>query len=309
MGTTYHITVVADAKPVIDPARLKRDVDELLSDFNQVMSTYIPDSELSRLNKAPVNAAVVVSPKLFDILNLSHQISIRTKGSFDTTVGPIVNLWGFGPEEREEKQPSAEQVAAARQNVGFRFVELEIDTYAVRKSRAVYIDLSAIAKGAGADEIAGLLLNRGIANYMIEVGGELHVAGVSPRGKPWRIGVEQPSLAQTGVAQAISIEAGGIATSGDYRNYFEIDGERFSHTIDPATAAPITHNLASVTVVANNSAEADAMATALNVMGPVKGYDFALKENIAAYFLVREDEAFTAKYTAQFEQYLSGIDD
>lgn len=303
MGTTYHITAVADPSVTIAEPALQMEIDKDLENFNQVMSTYISDSELSMLNQEPVGTAMVVSQKLFDILTLSRKISVFTEGAFDITVGPLVNLWGFGPDEMEEKAPDAAKIASALATVGYEHVQLDAAHRQVTRLADVYVDLSAIAKGYGADEVAELLHSHGIENYMVEVGGELVLAGNNPAGKPWRIGIEQPTLAKTGVSQAIAIGKGGIATSGDYRNYFEVNGQRFSHTIDPATGRPITHALASITIVAPTSGEADALATAINVMGPEKGYAFAVKHGLPAYFIIRHGDGFVSKSTPEFEQY------
>lgn len=303
MGTTYHITAVAPESLSVSEGALQMEVDKSLENFNQIMSTYIPDSELSMLNQEPVGNPRVVSSKLFDILKLSRKISEFTGGSFDVTVGPLVNLWGFGPEERDAKAPSDEMIAKAMIGLGYDHVVLDAAHRQVTRSADIYIDLSAIAKGYGADEVAELLRKHGIENYMVEVGGELALAGHNPSNVPWRIGIEQPTVVNTGVSQAIAIGVGGVATSGDYRNYFEVDGKRFSHTIDPKTGKPITHTLASITIVAPTSAEADALATAINVMGPEAGYTFAVKKGLAAYFIIRHGDGFVTKSTPEFEQY------
>ncbi len=303
MGTTYHITAVVKPGVAVGENTLQIEVDKVLEDINQVMSTYIADSELSLLNQVSVNQPTVVSQPLFNILQLSREISALSGAAFDITVGPLVNLWGFGPEAREDKQPDENLLAQAKARVGYKNIQLDAERLQVSKTVDVAIDLSAIAKGYGADVIAELLEGYGIVDYMVEVGGEIALAGESPKGVGWRIGVEQPSLAQTGVAQAISVPKGGIATSGDYRNYFEVDGRRFSHTIDPKTGYPITHSLASVTVIAKTAAEADALATAINVLGPEAGYQLAVDHKFAAYFIIRHKDSFVTKASPEFDQY------
>ncbi len=302
MGTTYHITAVVGPEVAIAEGVLQMQVDKLLENVNQVMSTYISDSELSMLNQVEHQLPTVVSQSLFDILVLSEQICQKSGGAFDVTVGPLVNLWGFGP-QRQAKQPDEATIQAVKERVGFRFLSLDMEKRQVRKLQPVAIDLSAIAKGYGADAIARHFESHSINDYMIELGGEIALAGTNPAGVPWRIGIEQPTLAQTGVVQAISPKKGGIATSGDYRNYIEIDGVRFSHTIDPDTGRPVTHKLASVTVVAATAAEADGLATALNVLGPEKGYELSVSADIAAYFIIREGDKFVTRASPQFEQY------
>ncbi|SMF31370.1 thiamine biosynthesis lipoprotein [Alteromonadaceae bacterium Bs31] len=303
MGTTYHITAVVGPHVVVAESALQMQVDKLLENVNQVMSTYIPDSELSMLNQVEHQQPTIVSQALFDILALSEQISILSDSAFDVTVGPLVNLWGFGPQEREQLQPDDAQLAEVKKRVGFQFIRLDAQRRQVTKFKPVTIDLSAIAKGYGADAIAELFHSLNINDYMIELGGELAVSGHNPAGVLWRIGIEQPTLTQTGVVEAISAEKAGIATSGDYRNYIEIDGQRFSHTIDPHTGKPVTHKLASVTVVAPSAAEADGLATALTVLGPEKAYQLSVNEGLAAFFIMHSGDTFITKASPQFEQY------
>ena len=303
MGTTYSIKVVVEGlSEVPSAADIQQRVEERLVNINQAMSTYIPDSELSLLNQAPVGEAIRVSPELLEILLLSQTVSEKSAGSFDITLGPLVNLWGFGPEELTEKMPSEEKIAAAQARIGYRKLSITREGL-VTKHAALSLSLSAVAKGWAVDALAELLLDDGLDNFMVEVGGELRIHGENPSGKPWTIGVENPSLFRSGPREAIASRDAAIATSGDYRNYREVDGQRFSHTIDPETGRPITHGLASVTVVSKTAAEADAYATAINVLGPEKGLAFAKKHGIAAYFIVRDGEQFTTLETESFKPY------
>lgn len=303
MGTTYHITVVSDADVSlgIDTEALQREVDQQLELINQLMSTYIPDSELMVFNHSEVGQWSELSEPLLEVLKISRDISEASAGAFDITVGPLVNLWGFGPEMRPEKVPTDAELAAARALTGYH--KLEIQGGKARRTAPVFIDLSAVAKGYGVDWIARLLTEQGIANYMVEIGGEVRVKGHSPRGGNWRIAVEQPSMLAGSAAKALSLSDHAIATSGDYRNYFEVDGVRYSHTIDPATGRPITHKLVSVTVVADTAARADAWATALNVLGPEKGMQVAEKEQLAVYMIIKNDTGFTESQSSLFSQF------
>lgn len=303
MGTTYHITLVGDKNNPVSKQTIQTRIDKRLDVINQVMSTYISDSELSLLNQASQNEWHVVSDELFFILEEAQGISVHTGGAFDVTVGPLVNLWGFGP-DKKSVVPTDEQIANIHERVGFSYLELDGGTRQVRKQAEIYIDLSAIAKGYATDQIAFLVKESGFSRYMVEIGGELRVSGDSPANRPWRIGVEKPSLGHTGQAQTVSIREGGLATSGDYRNYYEDNGVRISHTIDPVTGRPITHTLASVTVISSTGAKADAMATALNVMGPDKGVSFAKKNGLSAYFIIREGETYRVTSTEQFEHFI-----
>jgi len=303
MGTTYHITAVVKPGVNIVENPLQIEVDKLLENINQVMSTYIVDSELSLLNRVEANKPTVVSEQLFSVLSLSRAVSDLSSGAFDITVGPLVNLWGFGPTEQKDQQPEPAKIEQTLAQVGYQHIALDKERLQVTKTANVYIDLSAVAKGYGADAVAELLEHHGISDYMVELGGEIALAGNNASGVGWRIGVEQPTLAQTGVIEAVTTVKGGIATSGDYRNYFEVEGRRFSHTIDPATGYPIAHTLASVTVVAASAAKADALATAINVLGPDRGYTLAVNKKIAAYFIIRHKDGFITKATPEFSQY------
>lgn len=305
MGTQYNIKVVVPENFALSKPSLQTLIDEKLVAINQALSTYIPTSELSVFNDAPVGTVHAASRELFYVLNLSQDIADQSSGAFDVTIGPLVNLWGFGPDKTVTQAPSTQQINQAQALMGMQSIELDNTSQTATKRANVVVDLSAIAKGYGCDLIAELLQKNGVKNFMVEIGGEVYVQGINDRGTPWIIGVEKPSLSRTGAVQAISVSNVGIATSGDYRNYFEKNGQRISHTISPTTGAPITHNLASVTVIAETAAHADAFATAINVLGPIKGYALATEKNLAAYFLIRDGEGFTAKHTPSFKEYLA----
>lgn len=303
MGTSYHITLVAEAGESFgfEQAELQKTIDDELEIINQVMSTYIDDSELMQFNRAPVDEWVQLSEPLMEVLNIGEDVSQRSEGAFDVTVGPLVNLWGFGPEMRPEVVPTDDQLAEALALTGHD--KLQLDVTRARRTAPIFVDLSAVGKGYGVDWIAKVLHGRGFKNFMVEIGGEVRVAGVSPRGAPWRIAVEQPSALGGSARLAIELDNKSVATSGDYRNYYEVDGTRYSHTIDPATGRPITHNLASVTVIADTAAHADAWATALNVLGPEKGLALANAEQLAVYMIVKENDGFTDLRSVTFSQY------
>lgn len=303
MGTTYHVTLVADEeKPLaIDPVVIQSAVDAELKQFNQQMSTYIPDSELMLFNVASINEWHSLSQPLFDVLSLSKVISQRSGGAFDITVGPLVNLWGFGPDRHEDEIPDVQAINEIRAVMGYQ--KLELEERQARKAANIEIDLSAIAKGFGVDKVADLIERNGVNNYMVEIGGEIRVGGVNAQGNSWRIAIEQPSLSQQGVHKIVELSEVGMATSGDYRNYFEKDGKRFSHTINPVTGYPIEHALASVTVIAKTAAEADAWATAINVLGPEKGMEVANREQLAVYMIVKENDGFSDRYSKAFSVY------
>lgn len=303
MGTTYHITLVAEEPNSLpaDTTGLQTAIDAELQTINQHMSTYIPDSEIMLLNRAEVGEWHYVSEPLREVLEISAGISRKSGGAFDITVAPLVNVWGFGPKRHTDQRPSDAAIVDAKTFVGFQ--HLELTGHQVRKLVDLQLDLSAVAKGYGVDWIANFLDARGIKHYMVEIGGELRLKGLNAKGLPWRIAIERPEAWQGSVHKAIALTDCGMATSGDYRNYFEQDGKRFSHTIDPLTGYPIEHNLASVTVVAATSAEADAWATAINVLGPEKGMAIAQKENLAVYMILKDGDHFTDRFSEAFASY------
>lgn len=300
MGTTYSVKVVAKG---VDAAALKKQIDGELVHVNGLMSTYIPDSELSRFNASPVGQWFPVSPEMIKVLKLSERVYKLSGGSFDVTVGPLVNLWGFGPTPMRGDVPPDDAIAAAKARVGF--TKLSIGDDELRRDADIYVDLSAVAKGYGVDQVAALLDGDGYSNYLVEIGGELRARGKNERGTPWRVAIERPDVADRVPFTALALHDEGIATSGDYRNYFEVDGKRYSHTIDPATGRPITHNLASVTVIAPTTAEADAFATAIDVMGPERGMALAEKQNLPVFVIIKGVDGFIEKHSSAFKAYLN----
>lgn len=251
MGTGYSVKITGPP-PDIDPQRLERDIARLLEEINGLMSTYREDSELSRFNRGRCTDWVAVSPELVYVLKEAQGVSRLTGRAFDVTVGPLVNLWGFGPSLYPVRIPTAAQIAATGKRVGFELLQIRSLPPALRKRREdIYIDLSAIAKGYGVDRVAELLEVQGIHNYLVDIGGEERIKGHSPLGVPWRIAIEQPVPEGHKVQRIIEMDSHGVATSGTYRNYFEWDGKRYSHIIDPRTGWPVAHKLASVTVLSD----------------------------------------------------------
>lgn len=303
MGTSYSVRWVDTDESRLQVLRPL--VNALLKDINQQMSTYIDDSELSRFNALPAGGSLEVSPQLAEVVSESQRISRLSDGAFDVTVGPLVNLWGFGPEGRIISAPSEEEVETLLAEVGYENISVEGDR--LSKKGDQYVDLSAIAKGYGVDEVAALLEEQGIKDYLVEIGGELRASGLKPDGSDWRIAIESPVAGSRGIERIVSVSDTGIATSGDYRNYFEENGQRFSHTIDPRTGRPIAHKLASVTVLRPKCYEADALATAMTVLGDVAGPAFAREHGIAAFFIIKQGDGFVEYATPEFEQYLQEV--
>ncbi len=300
MGTSYTVKVVADLSAA-EEERLETAVIEALGSVNQRMSTYLADSELSRLNRFRGSEVFALSEESLEVFRLAREISRRSGGAFDITVGPLVNAWGFGPEGVPPVPPSQEELERILPHIGFELLEL-VPEGVLKRDPEVVGDLSAIAKGYAVDQVVRVLEESGVSRFMVEVGGEVRTAGEAPSGGPWRIGIEGPTPAGRSLYRVLPLTGQAVATSGDYRNFYEVDGERFSHTIDPKTGRPVEHAGASVSVVTEDCASADAWATALLVLGPRAGFDLAVEENLAALFLVYEgDGDISAKETPRFK--------
>lgn len=306
MGTTYSVKV-SGRRSEEELASLQAAISERLERVNALMSTYLPDSELSRFNAATSTDWFPVSDELAGLVEEAHGISLLSGGAFDVTVGPIVNLWGFGPDEVPPGPPDEAAIEAASERTGYRKLDVRRAPPALRKSRPdIYVDLSAIAKGYGVDQLADLLERNGIDSYLVEIGGEVRGRGLKPGGEPWRVAVEVPDPAAREVYRVITLGDAAMATSGDYRNFYERDGRRYSHTIDPATGRPVTHALASVTVIDTECARADALATALLVLGPDRGLALAESGGIAALLITREGDTYRSRATSALATYVNG---
>ena len=300
MGTTFSIKVVAPPENLDLPA-LQQDIEEVLDGINRTMSTYISDSELSRFNASEEVDWIDVSAELCHAVEAARVVSEFTDGAFDVTVGPLVNLWGFGPAESGYEPPGNDAVTTAMQDIGYSKLGVDCTIPALRKeSPGVYVDLSAFAKGHAVDEVAELLDERTLPDYLVEIGGEMRMRGTNARGELWAIAVETPDRTGRSVQTVMRLTDSAMATSGDNRNFFEHDGRFYSHTIDTRTGYPVTHNGASVTVVADTAAFADAAATALLVLGPDAGMKLAERESIAAYFLLRLGSEFEERMSSLF---------
>jgi len=305
MGTLYKIQVV-EPPPAIEPAALRDGIETELDWIEDRMSTYRDNSELSGFNRSRTTDWFAVSPELAGLVWEAVRISEASDGAFDPTVGPLVNLWGFGPGGDGTDTPLTEaELAQAKARVGYRKLSVRLAPPALRKSEpALYLDLSAIAKGYGVDRLAALLDAMGIADYLIELGGELKGRGRNGQGQPWRIAVERPDPDRRVVHRILALRDGAMATSGDYRNFFEHGDTRYSHTIDPATGRPVTHRLASVTVLALRAARADALATAFLVLGPQAGFTLAESLGTPVLFIIRTPEGYSERQTSAFADHL-----
>jgi len=300
MGTSWSLTIV-QVPEGLRVEKINSDVEQLLEEINASMSTYQADSEISRFNQFAETVPFPVSQALFDVLSLAKTIHTASKGAFDPTIGPLVNLWGFGPSLKEDAEPEANAIANALQRCGFDKLHLQLDSRSVLKSDPdVYLDLSAIAKGYAVDQIAEYLQAQGVKNYLVEIGGEIRVAGKNSQGHYWQIGVEKPDVGSRSVQRVVTLRNQAIATSGDYRNFFQINGKVYSHTINPKTGYPVAHQLASVSVLSHTAVEADAQATAIMVLGPEAGFDYALENNLSVLFIIRTADGFKEKISQGF---------
>ena len=298
MGTNYHVTIVADQPAPVD---LAKQIEQTLDRVDQSMSTYKVDSEISQFNQLDVGQRLVISDDFDQVLRITRKVWQKSGGTLDPTVGPLVDIWGFGPTFTGDVVPSDSAIQRSLASIGFDAVNRTVNNQQIllSKSRPLRLDLSAVAKGYAVDLVADLLEMNALPDYLVEVGGETRVSGLNPEGDPWRLAIESPSLTEA-VAQVLNLEAGAVATSGDYRNYFERDGVRYSHTIDPRSGRPTTHSVASVTVVADTCAEADAWATALIVMNSDQAVDLANELKIPVYIVARQDEGYTVSYSETF---------
>ncbi|PIE14542.1 MAG: thiamine biosynthesis protein ApbE [Rhodobacterales bacterium] len=289
MGTTYNVVAV-DRNQQVSDGRIRNVIDAALLEVNQQMSNWDSRSEISRFNAATDMTAVSLSPALAHVMEAAESVNRASDGRFDTTMGPLIEAWGFGAPGAQE-MPSDDMIAAAKARSGHGNT-LELAGNRLRKTRAdAQVYLAAIGKGYGADRVGKALEELGLTDYMIEIGGDLYASGRNPAGLPWQIGIEKPAALGGGVMDVVGVSGLGLASSGDYRNYFEKDGERYSHVIDPATGRPITHKTASATVLSENAMLADAWATAMLILGRERGLEIAGAHDIAVLFIERDTDA------------------
>ncbi len=320
MGTTFAVKVRSLPEGVARES-VAAAIRERLDDVNSKMSTYLPDSELSRFNTHAGTEWFPVSRETATVVAAALEVARQTGGAFDPTVGPLVDLWGFGPGGGRDRVPTDLAIALRRALVGHDRVRVRDDGLALRKAATdVRLDLSAIAKGYAVDRIAEYLSSLGIEDHFVEIGGEIRATGEKAAGLSWRIAIESPRregrAAHAG--SVFDLRDRAVATSGDYRNYRLVDDR--SHTIDPRTGRPVTHRLASASVFAPTAMEADAWATALMVLGPSEGYNLACERDLAALFILRASaressthdsggSEFTEKRTPGLEGRLESSDD
>jgi thiamine biosynthesis lipoprotein len=283
-----------------DAGALKAAVQAALDAVDDRMSMFRPASELSRLNAAAGGTRLRLSDELFQVLQTANDVSRWSGGAFDVTVAPLVERWGFGT-RAGHGVPATGAIASDRDRTGWQRLRLDADGRSVTKViDGLQVDLGGIAKGHGVDRAAAALEALGIEHYMVEVGGEVRTRGVNAEGRAWRIGIEEPDALPQRARWIVALDGRAMATSGDYRNFFIEDGRRYSHEIDPASGTPIRHGLCSVTVVADDCMRADALATALIVLGVERGRALAEASGIAAQFIERRAGGFHDSMTPAF---------
>ncbi|WP_076592841.1 FAD:protein FMN transferase [Herminiimonas arsenitoxidans] len=303
MGTSWSVKLIAEVTRHLPP--LRQAIQDQLDTVVAQMSTWDATSNLSQFNNAPAGSWHTLPDEFFTVLEYALRVARDSNGAYDPTAGALVNAWGFGPSKRYNEAdfitPTQTELDTARAQCGWQRIQIDTATQSVQQPGNVYIDLSAIAKGYGVDQVARELQQRGIDSFLVEVGGELRGEGVKPDGQPWWVALEHPlpdALASAASNTVIGMETiaalydWSAATSGDYRRYFENDATRFSHTIDPRSGEPIRHGLASVTVLHRDCMAADAWSTALGVMGAEQGLAYANEHELAALFINRSKDGF-----------------
>jgi thiamine biosynthesis lipoprotein len=306
MGTSYAVELAA---PIGDAARtgLVELIEAELAAINRAMSTYDPRSELSQFNTRQDLRWMRASRGLFEVLDGASRISTATQGAFDVTVGPLVDLWGFGPEFRTQRVPNDALIERVRESVGYQHVQTDPSAGAIRKRHGrTQVDLGAIAPGYGVDRVAMILDGQGVHDYLVEIGGEFRARGTTAAGRPWRVGIERPVEGRRLLGEIVALENRAIATSGTTKDFFEQDGRHYSHIIDPTTARPVEHPPMAVSVVADTAMEADAWATALVVLGSERGYSLAQARGLAALLVTASGATFDVRITDALRAHLLG---
>ena len=296
MGSTYSIKWVStDGAPAVEQVKLQ--VEHMLEEFESVASTWRPDSELSRFNAAPAGTCQAMPEPILDLVKLAGELHEQSAGSFDLTLGPLMRLWGFHGESTVQL-PDEQQIAEVMANTGHQYLHLRDGQLC--KDRQLALDISGLAAGYMVDEVAERLIAMGIQSYMVELTGELKADGSKPGGNPWRIAIEEPRDASRVAQLILPLRGYGVSTSGDYRNYFEHEGQRYSHTFDPVLGRPVAQDLAAVTVLHPSAAWADGLSTILLVKGAEAGWDYALQHDLPALFVIRQGDGFVSRSTPLF---------
>ncbi len=307
MGTRWSVRLYA--RPGTDLHALHSGIQQQLDRVVAQMSTWEAESDISRYRRAPAGSWLALPEEFAEVLDCALEVAAASDGAFDPTVGPLVDLWGFGSAGTPRRVPSDEEVERERGRGGWRRLQRRDRGRELLQPGGLQLDLSAIAKGYGADQVAAHLRARGVAAALVEVGGEIRAYGRKPDGGPWRVLVESAADEQAPVdelpARVVVVQDAAVATSGDRWHRFEHWGRRYTHTLDPRTGVPVGDAAASVTVIAADAMHADAWATALTVMGAKTGLEFARRHALAARFVTRDGDRLREAMTAPFEAYLA----
>lgn len=304
MGTTWSVQLLLPQAHSAEA--LQRGIQAELDRIDGQMSTYQPQSDLSRFNRAPAGSWQHLPPEFFTVLQHALQLARDSEGAYDPTIGPLVNMWGFGPDRRPRQPPSADAIAAAKARIGWQKVKLDPITRSAWQPGGIHVDLSAVAKGYGVDQVGRYLRRIGVDAWLVEVGGELKAHGRKQDGTPWRVGIERPDAAAGAVNDAdelvrtIRLDNRAIATSGDYRHVFEDGGRYYSHHIDPRSGYPVPHEVASVSVLADDCMQADPLGTTLSVLGAERGMAYARERGLAVLMIVRTGHGFEQRLSPAF---------
>lgn len=305
MGTYWRVSLAGVERDRSEALRTK--IQQQLDGDDRLLSTWKPDSALSRFNQSTRLDPWPVTEDMADIVTESLRVGAKTFDAMDITVGPLVNLWGFGPNKQPIKTPDEQQIAAARAKTGLQHLTVINKSgrqWLQKDIPDLYVDLSTVGEGYAADHLARLMEQQGIGRYLVSVGGAVVTRGTNADGNPWRVAIQKPTDRENAVQAVVDLNGHGISTSGSYRNYYELDGKRISHVIDPSTGAPIQHKLVSVTVISPTALEADAWDTGLMVLGPEKAREVVEKEGLAVYMITKEAKGFSVWMSPQFKTFL-----
>lgn len=298
MGTSYHVKVITAWFNT--PRLLAEKIETRLAEINQSMSVFRKDSEISRFNRLrAVEEKFAISEDFHRVMVTAAQLHEWTNQAWDGTLMPLVNLWGFGYKGSRDTLPDPETIRTVQKNVGFHHIIIGPGRFLTKTRANVTLDLGSIAKGYGVDQVSQLLREKGYSNFLVEIGGEVFAAGVRKDRKPWRVGINRPEkdAPPTQVYRALALNEQALATSGDYRNFFEIDGVRYSHVIDPRTGNPVTNGVVSASILADNCTLADGLATAIMVMGHQSGLTLVNRlPKVESVIVVREPDGTLTDY-------------
>ncbi|UVL54767.1 FAD:protein FMN transferase [Pseudomonas sp. B21-032] len=301
MGSSYTVQYVRTPQGPA-PELVKREVERILEGVDRRFSTYRSDSLTEAFNRLPANSCQSMPADVLQLVRVGEQLAQQSDGAFDLTVEPLLDLWGFGPQSRMEKVPDAQALAATRQRVGHG--HLRIVGEQLCKDAPVEVDFNSIAAGHAVDLLVERLKALGVADLLVEATGELKAIGRKADGSPWKVALELPRADRQIAQQVLDVDGFGVSTSGDYRNYFEENGQRYSHTFDARQGKPVKHELASVTVFDRSTLMADGYSTLLLILGPERGWEFALRHGIGAVFVTRVADGFVSRSTPAFAQVL-----